>query len=124
MSIYPERGTAKRILSIRLQGSREIGSPHPSYQEPSFSDENGRVPLPSYSLSFGPSTIGLWNSLMMGEKIKGALSSTKGRPENEMAAKEGRPRGFQSERSSYGKGVTSDKQAWIFMLIQEGDKGY
>ena len=61
---------------------------------------------------------------MMGEKIKRALSSKKGRPENEIAAKEGRPRGFQSGRSSYGKGVTTGKQAWIFMLIQQGDKGY
>jgi hypothetical protein len=61
---------------------------------------------------------------MMGEKIKRALSSRKGRPENEIAAMEARPRGFQSERSSYGKGVTMDKQAWIFMLIQEGDRGY
>jgi hypothetical protein len=124
LSIYPERGTAKRILSIRLKGSREIGCPHPSHQEPSFSDENGRVSPASYSLSFGPSTIGLWNSLMMGEKIKHALSSKKGRPENEIGAKEGRPRGFQSQRSSYGKGVATDKQAWIFMLIQEGDRGY
>lgn len=77
MSIYPERGTTKRILSIRLKGSREIGCPHPSHQEPSFSDENGRVSPASYSLSFGPSTIGLGNFLMMGEKIKRALSSKK-----------------------------------------------
>jgi hypothetical protein len=47
---------------------------------------------------------------MMGEKIKRGLSSTKGRPENEMVAKEGRMRGFQSGRCSYGKGITTDKK--------------
>lgn len=100
LSIYPERGTAKRIPSIRLKGSMEIGCLHPSHQEPSFSDENGRVSPASYSLSFGPSTIGWLNSLRLGEKIKRALSSEKGRAENEMAAKEGRMRGFQSGRCS------------------------